>query len=275
MKNELQHLIASVHQIQAMDISCYDESFLAKTLEKRLSETSIPSLSSYLEYLSLSREEAEALIRSLDVNYSDFFRNPLVFDLLEYFILPRIMDEKSGQVRIWSAGCASGQEPYSIAMILDDFACQSGKLMHSRIFATDKTESDLEFARRGIYSDEAVQNIRLRHIRKYFTRSGETYVILARLKEVIDFSAHDLLHSPFSSPPSSIYGDFDLIFCCNLLYYYRPEVQQIILSQIGRTLTPNGFLVTGETEKAIVEKNGGYIAVAPPITVFRKNASHG
>lgn len=271
MKEEPGRLIDLMSRIHGRDISAYDESFITKSLEKRMALVSLPSFAAYLGYLEKNSAEAEALFSSLTITYSDFFRSPLSFALLENLILPRLIDNQGRtEIRIWSAGCAAGQEPYSLAILLDELILKRGKSVRFRIFATDRSEAELSSARRGVYDCSAVQNVRLRHIHQYFTQQGETFTITSRLRDRIEFSSHDLLDQCSACPPGSIYGDFDLVICNNLLFYYRPDIQQCMLAKFHNSLSKNGYLITGETERAIVEKTDGFCNVSLLSTIFQK-----
>jgi len=267
-------IIIIMDRIHGRDISAYEASFLAESIGKRLAATGIRTIAAYGGHLSENRTEAKALFDSLNISYSEFFRNPLTFALLEQLILPGLIAAKKGsgqpEVRIWSAGCAAGQEAYSIAMLMDALTARSGNTAAFRIFATDIAEPDLRLAEKGVFSSAAVQNVRLRHIQKYLTRVGDTYTVNASLRERIDFSVHNLLDERASCPPASIYGEFDLIVCSNLLFYYRPVIRQFILSKVHRCLSSNGYLVTGEAEKEIVAETEGFRAAMPPAAVFQK-----
>ncbi len=267
-------IIRIMDRIHARDITPYDASFLVKSIGKRLAATGIRTFADYGGYLSENSAEAKALFDSLNISYSEFFRNPLTFALLEHLLLPVLIDEKkkTGQtgIRIWSAGCAAGQEAYSIAMLMDELTALNNNSVDFRIFATDIAEPDLLLAKKGVYGSGAVQNVRLRHTRKYLTRVGETYTVKSALRERVDFSVHNLLDERALCPPTSIYGEFDLIVCSNLLFYYRPLIRQYILNKIRRCLSSNGYLVTGEAEREIVAKTEGFRAVMPPAAVFQK-----
>jgi chemotaxis methyl-accepting protein methylase len=159
------------------DISLYDEGFLMRSLDRRVSATRCETLAVYLGYLSDSDTEVETLYCSLSVSYSEFFRNPLTFALLEQLILPGLIAEKERaartEVRVWSAGCAAGQEPYSAAILLDQLTAARGNTVSFRIFATDNSETELAAAREGVYDPAAVRNVRLKHISEYFARNGD------------------------------------------------------------------------------------------------------
>jgi chemotaxis methyl-accepting protein methylase len=261
-----------MYQTHGREISMYDESFLIKMLKKRLNATGVKTVKTYLGYLAVNSSEAEEFSALLNINYSEFFRNPLAFALLEQWILPQLIEEKSGgeEIRVWSAGCAAGQEAYSIAILLDKLDVSRANRVRFRIFATDISESSLALAREGVYDADAVQNVRLKHLAKYFTKQGDTYTITPELKDRVNFSTYDLLDKLSVNPPESIYGDFDIVFCSNLLFYYRPEIREFILHKVQPSLSAKGYLVTGEAERAFVAKTDGFRMVAPPAAVFQK-----
>ena len=274
MNKELDDVVRVISQTIERDVSVYDETFLMKSLEKGFQRTSHHTSAAYLRYLSENRAEAEAFVQSLNVTYSEFFRGRLVFVLLEQMILPRLIEQKGrsgrSEVRIWSAGCAAGQEAYSIAMLLDELATKRETDIPFRIFATDTSEADLASARKGVYDSEAVQHVRLKHLRAYFTQLGGAYAIDARLRDRIDFSYYDLLDDGSSCPAASIFGDFDLVLCCNLLLYYRQDIRQFILHKVSRSMAQKGYFVTGEAERGILEETDGFDSVAVPAAVFQR-----
>jgi len=134
-----------------LDFSIYDRSFLEKSFQYRMSSTACADMDSYFQMLAVTPGELTLLLDQLDNSTSEFFRNPLSFALLEHLFLPRLIDEKQGgtSIRIWSAGCASGPEPYSLAMLLDGLLNARNARFTYRIFATDRSEQELELARQG------------------------------------------------------------------------------------------------------------------------------
>jgi chemotaxis protein methyltransferase CheR len=272
MNNDLQQVIGLMSGMHK-EISCYDESFLLKSIEKRLAATSCATIADYYKYLSDHHEETEEFYRSLNITYSEFFRNPLTFDVLEQRVLPALTDKKleSGrsEIRIWSAGCAAGQESYSVAILLDELISARKIPLSFRIFATDISEESLASAKRGVYDAAAVQNVKLKHILSCFESHNGSYSIDGRLKQKIEFSYYDLLDERSTCPSGSIYGDFDIVFCSNLLFYYRPEIWQFILKKVCCALSGGGYLVTGEAERAIVERTS-LSEIFPMSAVYRK-----
>jgi chemotaxis methyl-accepting protein methylase len=270
MTEELDALIQRMCGACSQDLTRYDPAFLAQSLERRLAATGGGSAAAYLARLAEDRGEAVAFYRSLSISHSEFFRTPLTFALLEALVLPAIAAARTRtgrpEIRVWSAGCAGGQEPYSLAILLAELAAPH------RIFASDIAAAELDAARQGVYGPAAMQNVRLRHLRACFEPRGEGYAIRPHLRDAVDFSRHDLLDPRATCPAASIFGDFDLIFCCNVLIYYRPDVRRLILDKLRCCLAPGGYLVTGEAERAIVEQMGGFTPVAPPVAVFRRGA---
>jgi chemotaxis protein methyltransferase CheR len=275
MTKEIQKYIQLLKEQYALDISMYDHSFLEKTIQSRMSLSSCQNADSYLDYLARVSDESRQLVKQLRNSYSEFFRNPLTFSVLEQVVLPRIFDEKrknpSGEIRIWSAGCASGQESYSLAILLDDFINSHFPGFSYRIFATDNSVLELESARKGVYTFNSVKNIRLGYAEKYFNRSEDNFHLNQIVKDQVDFTVYDLLDKESSSPPASIYGDFDLIMCSNVLFYYQPDYQQVILRKIYRSLKPGGFFITGEAEIQIVSSYKGFRPFLLPAAIFVKN----
>jgi chemotaxis protein methyltransferase CheR len=261
-----------------LDISMYAESVLGKSIEKRIQETQCDSFEDYGVYLEHNPEESKTFSASLQIHFSEFFREALTFALLERVIIPELIQKKIAnqqkEIRIWSAGCAAGQEAYSIAILLEEMITSTNPGLNYRIFATDRDENVLAAARLGRYPAEALQNVSLKRAQTWFTRQGENYAVQPLLKQHIDFSNFDLLEEERTCPPASIFGDFDLVFCCNLLIYYQPLYRKRILEKFARCLTRGAYLVTGETERAIALTHH-YHEVYPSAPILRVNPRKG
>jgi chemotaxis methyl-accepting protein methylase len=160
-------------------------------------------------------------------------------------------------------------------MLLNELTDDKGNSVAFRIFATDRSDTELASARQGVYDSAAVRNVPLKHIQKYFSVKGESYSIVESLKDRLDFSFYDLLEERSVCPPACIYGDFDLVLCGNLLFYYRPDIRRLILNKVCRALSPGGYLATGEAEREIVAKHEGFRTVVTPSSVFQKTGRGG
>lgn len=275
MKNQVNRIINHVFEKYNKDVSVFDESFLEKTIGARMTGTSISSMGKYCELLANSPDEALALLDSLTNAYSEFFRNPLTFAMLEQFVIPKLATghnpENPSEIRIWSAGCAAGQEPYSLAMLTHHYKTSHPANSRFRIFATDVSEKQLQTAQQGIYDGKMLQNTRMAFVNDYFTKTENTYKVDDRIKSQVGFSVYDLLQQGSSAPPASIFGDFDLIMCSNVLFYYHPETRKMILSKFYRSLKQGGFFVTGEAEISIVKNCTEFKQYAAPTAIFIKN----
>ena len=272
MKEEINHITELLMRSHGIDVSKFDESFLGKSLQKRITETFCGSFEVYYDLLEHSNKEGNIFFDSLHISYSEFFRNALTFSVLERIILPSLIQQKKStkrqEIRIWSVACATGQECYSLAILLEELKNGDSEKINCRIFATDLDESQVNEARKGQYSDDALNNLNLKRVKQWFTRQGDTYTVKPELKEYIDFSVFDLFSQNLSSPPASIFGGFDLILCANLLFYYKSGYRKIILEKTSKCLADGGYLITGETERDIVMRHN-YHEVFPQSAIFQ------
>ena len=263
-------------QEHGVDISMYADSFLGKSLEQRMQDTACVSPDDYCAHLEQNPAEGKVLQKSLQNHFSQFFRNPLTFAVLEGVILPTLIQKKKqeqrSEIRIWSAGCAAGQEACSLAILLEEALGNSHPGLTYRIFATDSDEDQLDQARAGYYPAAALDNLSLKRTRTWFTPQAQGYQVRPALHKNLDFSAFDLIQKERGCPPTSIFGDFDLIMCCNLLIYYRAKSQNAVFDRFEGGLARGGVLVTGEAEHGLALARH-YREVCPPAPIFRLNRS--
>jgi chemotaxis methyl-accepting protein methylase len=273
MRETLRKIIEELTLTHGVDVSKYEGSFLERAFEKRIAKTGCGTASAYLHLLKQARNEGDEFINSLNISYTEFFRNSLTFSVLERIILPLIAIRKENnnrsEVRVWTAACAAGQEAYSLAILLEELKKSDSEKNIFRIFATDQSEAEVNIARMGEYSSGALANITLKRMNQWFNKTGDTFSVKPELKKNIDFSVFDLFNSQLCCPPSSIFGDFDLIVCANLLFYYKPEYQKVIIEKAGSCLAKDGFLVTGEAEREILLTNN-YREVISQSAIFQK-----
>jgi chemotaxis methyl-accepting protein methylase len=259
-------------QFSNIDISIYDVSFLEKSVQKRMAETCSGSLAEYIALLEQNGGERTAFIDSLHISYSEFFRNPLTFAVLERIILPALVLKKKTsrkEIRIWSAACAGGQEAYSLAILLEELKNGDMDQFSYRIFATDQSDAQVNEASKGHYASAALHNVSLKRAAEWFTRQGDIYIVKPELKENMEFSTFDLFNDSLSCPPASIFGGFDLVICANFLFYYKSEYRTNILKKAVNSLAEGGYLMTGETEREIVARNNLHELV-PQAAIFHR-----
>ena len=226
------------------------KTLLQSRLQKRLKALHHDSFKEYVDYVFSSKghnEEVAQMIDAVSTNKTDFFREPVHFDFLLNQGLNSYL-ESSGKrkLSIWSAGCSSGEEPYSLAMTLKEYSI-SQNLPDFNILATDISDSVLQHGQVGIYTDEKTQLIPLEYRHKYLLRGKNAYMhkvrITSEIRQKIEFRKFNLLTTDYS-----MLGKFDIIFCRNVMIYFERDVQYRILKQFCRTLNAGGFLFLGHSE---------------------------
>ncbi len=270
MIKQIQPISDFLMQSQGINISTFENAYLEKTIHKRIILSKCESIEDYCNLLKQDSTEGNLLIASLQNNYSEFFRNALTFAVLEHIVLPNLVQKKRGkEIRIWSAACAQGQEVYSIAMLLEELRNANNARFKYRIFATDKCDEQVYKAEIGKYPASALNNINFKRAENWFTKQKDVFTIKPELKAYIDFSVFDLLGKNSGSPSTSIFGDFDIIFCANLLFYFNPITREQIVNKISRTISDGGYLTTGEAEREILLYLG-FSEAFPHSGIFQK-----
>jgi chemotaxis protein methyltransferase CheR len=225
---------------------------LQARLNKRLRATGIPTYQEYYRYITSSDSDAE-IIQFLDcisTNLTYFFREPKHFEFLEQVAVPELLEakrkSKSMRIRIWSAGCSTGEEPYSLAMSLLT-QLEERDQRDFRILATDISTRVLEIARRGAYTKDRIDKVpaglRQKYLQKRNGTNGEAFFeVVPLLKQIVAFRRLNLKESfPFQGP-------FDCIFCRNVMIYFDKPTQQDLIQRMAAYLTPGGYLFVGHSE---------------------------
>lgn len=254
------------HQI---DVSPFDASFLDRTILNRMLEKNCKSKDEYQSFLAESNNEKTELKNSFSVCYTEFFRNSFTFSVLERIVLPALIHKlkknSSQEIRIWSAACASGQESYSLAMLLRETS--NNDHYNFRIFATDQNAEQIKIAQEGVYKLSDLKLLTINRLNKWFIQQNDNYKIKDELKNCIEYSSFDLLDNKYTCPPASIFGSFDIIMCSNLLFYYSPAIRKKIILKLKKSLSPNGYLITSETEREILLQYK-FKEIIPPSAIF-------
>lgn len=257
------------------EIRKFEENFLEHSVKQRMKCLNLSDTVSYMDALSQSSQERDHFAQSLLVGFSEFFRNPVTYAILGKIILPGLIESVRSngnkEIRIWSAACAGGQEAYSLAMILDELFQMTNGCFNYRIFATDINPAMISFAKQGVYDAQQLGKVPYKFVNSYTQRAGNHYSILPRVAEKVIFSEFDLLSPVHYCPPACIYGDFDVVLCCNILFYYNEEIRQNILKKAAKCLKPDGFLVTGETERALIPARSFREVYAPSAIFIKRN----
>lgn len=227
------------------DFSGYKESSFLRRVQRRMQVLQIGDITDYAQKLGGDHEEARQLLRDLLINVTDFFRDKDAFASLAEKIIPALFKGKGPEdsVRIWVPGCATGEEAYSIAMLLSEYAVGLRNPPRLQIFATDIDENALQIARAGHYTLAQLDAVPPERLERFFQRSGSGRVITQAIRDICTFSVHNLLRDP-------PFSRLDLISCRNLLIYLETETQKEVFPLFHFALRPGGFLFLGGAESA-------------------------
>jgi chemotaxis protein methyltransferase CheR len=242
--SELDEIRALIEQRAAILFDASRERFFSTRLREYAGEKSLATGGALLQHIRSSGVEFEGLLERLLTQETSFFRYPAVFEALEKEVLPSVHEKKRWQnprkLRIWSAGCSTGEEPYSIAITL----CEALKLADAwdiEILATDVSRRALRHAERGIYSKRSLMNMTLDQVDSYFTRTKHGFEVKPRIRRMISFAQMNLVESVYV-------GKIDCIFCMNVLMYFSPERRLAILRHFYEALEPGGYFLLGHSE---------------------------
>jgi len=245
-ERELRGLLTDVRERRGVDFTSYRRTTIVRRLQRRMSATNFETLAGYRRYLLDNPDEEQRLVSSLLLKVTDFFRDPKVFAYLRERILPGLIDaarERGSELRFWSAGCATGEEAYSIAILASDVMGAGSARIPIRVFATDLDSSAIGFARRGVYPAKSLANLAPELVTRYFTEVNGEYEITKSLRDLIVFGEHAL----GQRPP---FPQTDLVLCRNVLMYFMPDLQKRALESFAFSLREGGCLVLGSGETA-------------------------
>lgn len=238
-----QQILQLIKQSHSMDFSQYKTTTVGRRIERRVALMRLPDQQKYLDYLQTHPQEVDSLIHDLLINVTEFFRDKEAFGYLEDHVIPKLLSDLTDKstLRVWVAGCATGEEAYSIAMLLDE-AIEARELnLDLTVFATDADRRSLHFAAAGIFSKESLSGVSTERLQRYFAKKNDVYTVKPELRRRIVFAPHDLLRdAPFTH--------MDLISCRNLLIYLLPSAQKKVLSLFHFALRANGTMWLGPSE---------------------------
>jgi len=257
MNNNLKLILNYLNEKRGFDFSGYRTPMIKRRAGKRLSASKCKDYDKYLHFIREHPDELDNLIDVLTINVSRFFRDSLSFEYIAKKILPVIIHEKKNSIdhwlRIWSTGCSMGEEPYTIAILINEIFEKEDFKLNLNIFATDIDSRALKRAKEAVYSFESIKDVKYRLLTKYFKTECESFRLIPEIKDVVTFAFYNMLEKKSYAPPESIYGDFDMVFCRNVLIYFKTEYQDLIFDKLYRTLAKHGYLVLGEAEKPSIK----------------------
>ena len=246
--------------------SYYDDSYLDRRISARMRRTRTDSYEEYHDLLESDPDEQDELLDTLSVNVTSFFRDEKVWTALRD-VLEKLADSP-GKIRIWSAACADGREPYSLAMLLQDSDIRTRDV---EILATDIDENALDRARQGVYTSTRTTDLEeqlsfIENPTRYVEKDGNQIIIGDDLKDMISFRRHDLI----TGDPKD---GFDLVLCRNVCIYVDTEYKRPILETVSRSLGPDGYLVLGQTETLPPDIKRRFEAADTRLRIYRRTDS--
>jgi chemotaxis methyl-accepting protein methylase len=229
----------------------------------------------YAGLLHDNPSECERLIEALTINVSCFFRNPVVFEILADTVLPDMIERKrragSNEIRVWSAGCAAGEEPYSVAIQIHQALKSELGNWTIHIFATDVDGDVLRRADAATYPREELKNVKLGVLDKYFRGGDNRFEVRRFIRKMVRFSQDNLISPKTIAPAESVFGTFDLVLCRNVLIFLSREVQDRVLGKLYGSLSRGGCLVLGEAGSLNDELGGKMEVVDSGNKIYRKS----
>ncbi len=249
---------SKIYQLSGINLSSYKERQMKRRIESLMKRNDYTSFEEYYRGLAKNKEHYEEFINYLTINVSEFYRNPNQWAVLEKEVIPALLS-KSKNLKIWSAACSTGEEPYSLVMLLSKFM-PMGQI---NVIATDIDKMAIERAKTGLYSKKSLNNLPPDFVQDFFTAQGENYQISDSVKSRVSFKSMNLLEDPYPS-------GCDLIICRNVMIYFTEETKSEMYHKFYNALKPHGILFVGGTEQIILPNR---YKLAPVKTFFYKKIS--
>ncbi|MEO8579618.1 MAG: protein-glutamate O-methyltransferase CheR [Gemmatimonadales bacterium] len=248
--------------------SSYKDKCLRRRINVRMRAKGTSTPEQYAVALDTDPREYDRLIRSLTVNVTKFFRNWDTYSVIEQKVIPELWQRNEPELRIWCAGCSSGEEPYSVAILMDKHASeirQRERLKSVSIVGTDIDTDCLGEAERAFYADTALGDTPAELRERYFPRIAGMHTMLPEVRERVGFERNDLL---CDQPP---FADVHLLLCRNVIIYFEREAQDALFAAFHHALAPGGILVLGKVETLLGEARNLFTPVNARERIFRKN----
>jgi chemotaxis protein methyltransferase CheR len=248
--------IAKFKKKSGIDLSLYKESQMKRRLIHLKDRRDFSTFTDYYYAIEKDLELYQELLEYMTINVSEFFRNAQRWGILEKRVIPELLLH-SPRLKCWSAACSTGEEPYSLAMLLSTMQNTNDL----QVLATDLDKQVIEMAKAGRYKAELVKNVPKPYLNKFFSIQGKDYVISEEIKKSVKFRAHNLLADPFES-------QFDLIICRNVLIYFTEETKELLFEKFSKSLRKGGYLFIGGSEQIVQPQK--YQLVQEETFFFRK-----
>jgi two-component system, chemotaxis family, CheB/CheR fusion protein len=252
-----------------VDFTHYRQTTILRRIQRRMVVHKIDKLPEYVKYIQTNPNEIKSLYQDMLINVTSFFRNPAVFDAIKKEVFPSLIKNRArdSTIRIWTPGCASGEETYSIAIVLLEFLADRAPEFSIQFFGTDVSETSIAKARAGSYPENIQGDVSADRLRRFFTKTEAGYRISKSIRDMCIFAQHNVLNDP-------PFSQMDIICCRNLLIYLEPVLQSKVISLFHYAVKPEGYLVLGSSEGVTTVSNL-FSTVDRNNKIFSKKASAG
>ncbi len=256
------YLKRTIQSIGGLDCAFYRDSYLKRRIDLKMKDKGFTSYARYGKVIRSDPQAFDELIKFITVNYTKFYRDKDVYDKFKEYLLPRIFEKKK-ILRILSAGCSTGEEPYTIAMLVKEHL---GKRIKSRLVSIHAIDLDtrcLAAARKGEYPEESVADLDKFYLKKYFQEADGRYKLDDEIKKMVRFKIQDI-----TKPIDQRF--FDVIFCRNVFIYFTKEAKATIIGNFHKALNDGGYLIIGKTETMPNARRGGFKTIDVRTRLFQK-----
>ncbi|MDP4088235.1 MAG: protein-glutamate O-methyltransferase CheR [Bacillota bacterium] len=229
-----------------INLSAYKSNQLHRRITSLMARIGVSSVDEYIALLKKDANQRQRFLDFITINVTEFFRNPEIFDDLQKKLVSELLPFNRS-LKVWSAACSIGAEPYSLGMILNEVS-PNGR---HNIIATDIDSTILEKAKRGEYTAPDIKNVKREYISRYFTEKGDKYLISDNIKKMVTFMKHDLILDKYDN-------NFDLIVCRNVVIYFNQDIKNTIYEKFSNSLKKGGLLFVGATESIYNYRDYGF-----------------
>lgn len=247
MAYDYEYLKKAVFDLTKIDLNAYKEKQMKRRIDTLISKNKITGYDNYVAALKKDQRLFEEFVNYLTINVSEFYRNPDQWAIMEKEIIPELIGKYGKNLKIWSAACSTGDEPYSLVMALSRHL----PLNNIKIFATDLDKQVIATAKTGLYTAKSIASVPDDLKKKYFTKIGPSYQISDEIKSRVDFKEHNLLKDTYPT-------DCHMIVCRNVLIYFTEEAKEEVFRKFQKNLKSGGILFIGSTEQIINYKEIGF-----------------
>lgn len=247
MAYDYEYFKKAVLDLTKIDLNAYKEKQMKRRIDTLISKNKVVGYDNYVSLLKTDKARFEEFVNYLTINVSEFYRNVDQWQLLDKDVFPDLINRYGKNLKVWSAACSTGDEPYSLVMALSRHL----PLNQIRIYATDLDKQVIEKAKIGLYGEKSVAGVPADLKKKFFTKIGPSYQISDEVKARVEFKEHNLLKDTYPT-------DFHLIVCRNVLIYFTEEAKDEVFRKFQKSLKPGGYLFIGSTEQIINYKDVGF-----------------